>query len=176
MCSGHSKVLRREQLALKATIAEQKKERKADGKAQNAKGKKTGPRQNMKRPAAAASGISMDELDGQAGEAGNGKSGRGRGRGRGQKPAPEKLFADIPQPIPEPIPEPEQEDMSEKPVTKKSFARRFMPSGGVPQARWMAVKTAFEKKILGHVVAPSKHEDIGDACCPSFCAVKYCIG
>ena len=99
-------------------------------------------------------------------------SGRGRGRGKKHKPEPEdadesglgkeaELVEDAPA---EKVDLPDKELEALQPSRKKSFARRFMPTSSLGEARWRAVKSAFEKKILGHVGKPSRHEDCSFNC------------
>ena len=77
---------------------------------------------------------------------GRGRS-QGRGRGRGSSKTKAEELPDV--------------HGGSSPPTKKSFARRFMPTAeGFAQARWEAVKAAFEKKIQSRLQNPSKHEDL----------------
>ena len=47
---------------------------------------------------------------------------------------------------------------------KKTFARRFCPSTSKGQARWKAIRYVFERHLLPHLTAPSKHEDFSSTC------------
>ena len=45
--------------------------------------------------------------------------------------------------------------------TKKSFARRFMPTSPLLKARWLAIRDAFQQEIKPWIPFFGKHEVIG---------------